>query len=93
MALFNFVLAPLTVIIPMHVSKLPFATSLSLGLSEASLGAGAVCGAILFARLRTGSPKHASLPVAGASLALLVSAQPEITFGYQLFNLCSLLSQ
>ncbi|MDB0527197.1 MFS transporter [Ralstonia solanacearum] len=86
-ALFNFVLAPLTVIIPMHVSKLPFATSLSLGLSEASLGAGAVGGAILFARLRTGSPKHASLPVAGASLALLVSAQPEIPFGYQLFNL------
>ncbi|MCD9231305.1 hypothetical protein [Ralstonia pseudosolanacearum] len=60
-ALFNFVLAPLTVIIPMHVSKLPFATSLSLGLSEASLGAGAVCGALLFSRLRTGSPKHSSL--------------------------------
>lgn len=86
-ALFNFVLAPLTVIIPMHVSKLPFATSLSLGLSEASLGAGAVCGALLFSRLRTGSPKHSSLLVAGASLVLLVSAQPEITFGYHLFNL------
>ncbi|SCU96493.1 putative mfs transporter transmembrane protein [Cupriavidus necator] len=86
MALFNFILSPLAVIIPMYVSRLPSATSLHLGISEASLGAGAVCGAMLFAKVRVGSPRIFSLAVAGTSVALMVSARLDGGLGYKLFN-------
>lgn len=86
MSLFNFTLAPLAVIIPLHIAGLASATSLDLGLSEACLGGGAVCGALLFSRIRGGTPSMLLLPLATANLSLMISVWLGEGVGHLLFN-------
>lgn len=64
--IFNFVLAPLGVILPLFVGHLENGSSALLGLSESTLGCGAIAGALLFAKYRRG---HVALFACCAAVA------------------------
>lgn len=85
-AVLNFVLSPLSVIMPIYIAALEGAGSAHLGFSESCLGAGAVCGALAYAKLRRCHlPSVAAMTGCGFAL-LFASVGLASAWRYPLFN-------
>jgi len=85
-AVLNFVLSPLVVIMPLFIASIDGSNSTYLGISESCLGAGAVGGALSYAKLRRCHlPAMATMTGCGFML-VCVSAELASAWRYPVFN-------
>ncbi|MBB3009441.1 MFS transporter [Cupriavidus alkaliphilus] len=85
-AVLNFVLAPVGVIMPLYIAAIEGASSAYLGFSESCLGAGAVCGALAYAKLRRCHLPSVATMTGCGFLLLFASVGLDGAWGYPLFN-------
>ncbi|MFJ4293739.1 MFS transporter [Cupriavidus sp. NPDC089707] len=89
-AILNFVLSPLVVIMPLFVAAIDGANSAYLGFSESCLGAGAVGGALSYAKLRRCHLPSLAVMTGFGFLLICVSAELPSAWRYPGLNIALL---